>query len=272
MPHVTVNGATLFYEEQGEGPETICFAHGLLWSGDMFANQVEALKDQYRCITFDFRGQGRSEVTTIGYDMDTLTDDAAALIEKLVEGPVHFVGLSMGGFVAIRLAARYPHLVSSLTILESSAEEEPPESAAQYRRLNTVARWLGLGLVSNKVMDIMFGEAFMKDPGRSKQREEWRDRLVNNHRLGITRAVKGVIAREAVLDLLPQITVPTLIMVGNGDVATVPAKSELMHQHLTNSDLVIIPRAGHTSTVEEPEFVNKQMAAFLARLSATVDS
>ncbi len=83
MPIIRVNSATLYYEEHGTGPEIIVFAHGLLWSCRMFDEQVAALKDRYRCITFDFRGQGQSEVTRDGYDMETLYEDAAALIEAL---------------------------------------------------------------------------------------------------------------------------------------------------------------------------------------------
>ena len=91
------------YEDSGAGTsgETIVFAHGLIWSCRMFDVQVAALKDRYRCIAFDFRGQGQSGVTAFGYDMDTLTEDAAALIAALQVAPVHFAGLSMGGFVGL---------------------------------------------------------------------------------------------------------------------------------------------------------------------------
>src|SRR5262249_22014148 len=111
MPRIVVNGANLHYEDTGPGREPIVFAHGLLWSGRMFEAQVAALKGRYRCITFDFRGQGQSEITRSGYDMDTLADDARALIEALGIAPCHFLGLSMGGFVAMRLAARRPELI-----------------------------------------------------------------------------------------------------------------------------------------------------------------
>ena len=80
---LNANGADIYYEEHGTGSETIVFAHGLLWSGRMFGKQVHAFQDRYRCITFDFRGQGQSEITSSGYDMDTLTEDAAALIAAL---------------------------------------------------------------------------------------------------------------------------------------------------------------------------------------------
>src|SRR5262249_4732697 len=122
MPLRTVNGVRLNVEDVGTGPETIVFAHGLLWSGGMYAAQVKSLRDRYRCVTFDFRGQGQSEVTPGGYDMDTLTQDAKALIEDLGVAPVHFVGLSMGGFVGFRLAARHASLLRSLVILESAAD------------------------------------------------------------------------------------------------------------------------------------------------------
>jgi 3-oxoadipate enol-lactonase len=73
MPHLTLNGARLYYEDTGTGPETILFAHGLLWSGRLFDRLVAALQEHFRCITFDFRGQGQSQVTASGYDMDHCT-------------------------------------------------------------------------------------------------------------------------------------------------------------------------------------------------------
>src|SRR5450759_2079283 len=108
MPWMQINGAEIHYEEDGEGPETIAFAHGLLLSGRMFESQVRALRDRYRCVTFDFRGQGQSKVTASGYDMDSLADDAAGLIEALGGAPCHFVGLSLAGFVGMRVATRRP--------------------------------------------------------------------------------------------------------------------------------------------------------------------
>ena len=264
MPTMQVNGAAIYYEEHGAGSETIVFAHGLLWSGAMFANQVRAFQDRYRCITFDFRGQGRSEVTASGYDMNTLAEDAAALIENLDCAPCHFLGLSMGDFVGQRLAIRYAGLLKSLMLLETSADPEPNQQ--KYRLLNFIARWFGLRPVASRVMPILFGETFLNDPARTDERDAWRQRLLANHRIGITRAVEGVIYREGVYELLDQIETPTLIVVGDQDVATVPAKSERMHERIPGSQLVIIPGAGHTSTVEEPAAVNAALRAFLDSL------
>lgn len=263
MPSIELNGAKIYFEDHGQGEETIVFAHGLLWSGHMFAKQVEALQAQYRCITFDFRGQGQSEVTATGYDLDTLTADAAALIEALDIEPCHFAGLSMGGFVGLRLGARRPELIKSLILMETSADAEPAENLGRYKMLNFIARWFGIGVVASRVMPIMFGQTFLNDPHRAAEREAWRKRLMNNDRIGITRAVKGTIWRESVFDEISKIDKPTLIIVGEEDVATVPEKSRRIHSQIAGSKLVTIPRAGHTSTVEEPEAVNQAIKEFL---------
>ena len=174
MPALDLDGTRLHYTDEGSGEETIVFSHGLLMSGEMFADQVAHLKSRYRCITFDHRGQGKSQVTDDGYDMETLAADAARLIEALDAAPCHFAGLSMGGFVGMRLAIERPDLLRSLVLMETSADPEP--NAFRYRILNFVARWFGLGVVVNRVMPIMFGRSFLSDPAREALRNRWRDR------------------------------------------------------------------------------------------------
>ena len=267
MPHLKLNHANLYFEDHGAGPQTIVFGHGLLWSGAMFAAQIAALKDRYRCITIDWRGQGRSEITRDGYDMDTLTEDAAALIEQLGLAPCHYAGLSMGGFIGMRLAARRPELLRSLVLLETSADPEPEENIPKYRKLVFVSRWFGQALVADQVMPIMFGQKFLNDPTRTAQRAEWRAQLAANRKLGMARAATGVIERQGVHDEIARIALPTLVIVGDQDVATVPAKAERIHARIAHSQLVVIPGAGHTSTVEEPAAVNAALESFLARVS-----
>ncbi|MFC1530170.1 alpha/beta fold hydrolase [Gemmatimonadota bacterium] len=263
MPQIQINNAAIHYEESGTGPETIVFAHGFLWSGHMFHHQVETLKDQFRCITFDFRGQGRSEVTRSGYDIQFLTEDTATLIESLNCAPCHFVGLSMGGFVGMRLAIHHPELLKSLTLLETSADPETVHSLGQYRLLGFIARWFGLRIVANRVMPIMFGKKFLTDASRKQLKEEWRRRLISNKRLGVTRTLKGIIKRDGIHDQLKSIALPTLIVVGDQDVATPPEMAERIQAGIPASLLVTIPGAGHTSTVEEPDAVSTALRAFL---------
>jgi 3-oxoadipate enol-lactonase len=263
MATVNVNGVSIYYEEHGTGAQAIVFAHGLLMSGRMFERQIAAFRDRYRCIAFDFRGQGRSEIAPSGYDMDTVSEDAAALIEALDCGPCHFVGLSMGGFVGMRLAIRRPELLRSLILLETSADPEPEANVGRYRLLNVIARWFGLGVVASRVMPILFGRKFLDDPSRADERARWRALLLANDRVGITRAVTGVIERAGVSELLERITLPTLVVVGDQDVATVPEKAERIAAAIAGSRLVVLPGAGHSSSIEEPDAVNAAIAAFL---------
>lgn len=263
MPWLTLNGTSLYYEATGAGPEVVVFAHGLLWSGRMFAKQVAVLQKDFRCITFDFRGQGQSPVTATGYDLDTLTEDAADLIAALGGVPCHFVGLSMGGFVGMRLALRYPHLLKSLTLLGTSADAETTGNRRRYRLLAGLARWFGLGPLAGQLMPILFGQKFLKDPARAALRQAMQSALINNHRVGILRAVRGVMERASIHEAIRKIRVPTLIMVGDQDVATPPALSERIHTQIPGSRLVVIPGAGHTSTVEEPDVINAALLRFL---------
>ena len=266
MPHKEINGTEIYFEDTGGSGPVLLFSHGLLWSSKMFAEQVDHFKSAYRVITYDHRGQGRSAVAESGYDMDTLTEDALALMDTLGIDRFHFAGLSMGGFVGLRVARRAPARLRSLILLETSAQAEPKENVPRYRMLNMMVRLLGVGAVRKPVMKIMFGQSFLQDPDRKALRSKWERELTSNRR-SITRAVKGVIERKAVPpDELEQITCPNLIIVGEEDVATVPEKSAYMQRHIPNAKLVRIPRAGHTSTVEEPAAIIEAMEAFLAGL------
>lgn len=268
MPFLNVNGTRLYYEDTGGSGEPLVFSHGLLWSCRMFDKQVAALKDRYRCIAFDHRGQGQSDVWKVDtVDMETVYADAVGLIEQLGVGPCHFAGLSMGGFVGMRMAARRPDLLRSLILLETTADPEPEENVPRYKALNFTARWLGLRLVADRVMRIMFGRTFLEDPARSVERAEWRRRLVENRR-DIWRAVNGVIRRRGVYEELSRIKTPTLVLVGAEDVATVPAKAERIHAAVAGSKLVKLPRGGHTSSVEEPELMNAALVSFLEGVSS----
>ncbi|NMO16668.1 alpha/beta fold hydrolase [Pyxidicoccus fallax] len=263
MPMLSVNGTELYYEDTGGSGQPIVFSHGLLWSTRLYDPQVDALRGRYRCIAYDHRGQGRSAVPpTSVIDMETLYLDAVALIEKLGVGPCHFVGLSMGGFIGMRLAARRPDLLRSLVLMETSGDPEPLANVPRYTLLNLICRLAGVRPVADAVMRIMFGRTFLNDPNRAEERALWRARLMENRR-DIWRAVNGVIKRQAIAPELPNIRVPTLIVVGEEDVATVPAKAERLSQLIPGSRLVRLPRGGHSATVEEPSLVNAALGTFL---------
>ncbi|QAT81779.1 alpha/beta fold family hydrolase [Corallococcus coralloides] len=265
MPMRSVNGTRLYYEDTGGSGDVVLFSHGLLWSTRLFDPQVEALRGRFRCIAYDHRGQGQSDVPPeSAIDVETVYADAVALIESLGVAPVHFVGLSMGGFVGMRLAARRPDLLRSLVLLETSADPEPLVNVPRYTALNLIARYVGLGPVATPVMRIMFGTSFLTDPGRVEERALWRTRLTGNRR-DIYRAVNGVIQRKPIAEELPRIRTPTLVIVGEEDRATVPAKSERIHSLIPGSQLVRLSRGGHSASVEEPALVNAELAPFLTQ-------
>jgi 3-oxoadipate enol-lactonase len=263
MPKLRVNGTELYYEDTGGRGPAILFSHGLLWDTSLFAPQIAALKLRYRCVAYDHRGQGRSADSDLrAIDMDTLFADAVALIEALDLKPVHVCGLSMGGFVAMRLGARRPDLVRSLLLLDTSADPEPPANVLKFRLWNWIARCFGVGFLFDATMPIMFGKSTLSDPARATERDAWRRRLRSN-RPSLWRAVNGVIERPSVYHELSCITAPTLVMVGEEDTVTVPAKAERIAAAIAGAKLVRIPRAGHIATVEQPQAVTQAIGDFL---------
>ena len=263
MPMLRVNGTELYYEDTGGRGPAILFSHGLFWDSSLFAPQIRALKYRYRCVAYDHRGQGQSADSDLrAIDMDTLFADAVALIVALELEPVHVCGLSMGGFVAMRLGARRPDLVRSLLLLDTSADPEPPENVLKFRLGNWFARCFGVGLVVDATVPIMFGRSALSDPARAAERDAWRRRLRSNRR-SLWRAVNGVIERPSVYHELSSITAPTLVMVGEEDTVTVPAKAERIAAAIAGAKLVRIPRAGHIVTVERPKAVTQAIGDFL---------
>ncbi len=266
MPHLTVNGVSFYYEDTGGPDPAIVFSHGLLMSSRMFAAQIAALRDRFRCIAYDHRGQGQSsDPGGRSHDMDTCFRDAVAVIDGLDARPCHFVGLSMGGFVGMRLAARRPDLLYSLSLLETSAEPEPAENVPKYNMLGRVAGWFGTRWVVYRVMPILFGRSFMNDPAMAEERASWRREIASRPR-SIVRAVRGVIERAGVMDEITSIRVPTLVVVGEEDVATPPPKARRIHEHIPGSRLARIPAAGHSSTIEQPAAVTQVLSDFFATL------
>ena len=267
MATLAVNGTELYYEDTGPGSsgETIVFSHGLLWGTEQFAPQMAALRERYRCIAWDHRGQGRSAADwrqTIGIEL--VWQDAVALLEALDVGRVHFCGLSMGGFVGMRMAARRPDLVRSLILVETSSEQEPIANVARYRLLTRVVKYVGTWPVRERVAKIMLGKTILTERSRHMEVERFTDIMMR--RRDIWRAVNGVIDRAPIHDELARITAPTLIVVGDEDVATPRIKADKIAGAIDGAKLVAIPRAGHSSSIEEPGAVTAAIDAFLAAL------
>ncbi|NYI03928.1 alpha/beta fold hydrolase [Allostreptomyces psammosilenae] len=269
MPTLKVDDAVIAYTDTGppsgrpDAP-TVVFGHGLLFSGWMFHPQIAALRRRYRCVALDWRGQGATPATASGYDMDTLTDDATALIRALGGAPVHYVGLSMGGFVGQRLAARHGGLLRSLTLLNTSADAEDPSRLGRYRLLASAYRVGGIMLVRRQVLPLMFGPAFLGSRGSRPVIDEWTRRLRRPGRAGVRRAVLGVTDRAPVRAELGNIHLPTLVVAGADDRALPPAEAERIAAGVAGARLETLPATGHSSTLERPDAVTDLLRDFLA--------
>lgn len=262
MPSVRANGVALYYETSGSGAESVLMAHGLLMDQRMWDAQRAALAGRYRVIAYDHRGQGRSQARG-PYDMETLTVDAVALLHALDAAPCHFVGLSMGGFVGLRLAARHPELLRSLTLLDSSAEREPAAARRRFWLMTLAVRLVGVAPLIPQVLPLMFGTSTRADPAQAALVSVWATRLRALPRR-IVRPVQGVIRRRDVTAELATIRCPALVVVGEEDKTTPPHRAERIAAGIAGSRLVRLPRCGHSSALEAPAAVNRLLLEFLA--------
>ncbi len=266
MPNIEVNGTSLYYEDTGPGStgETIVFSHGLLWGTELFEPQIAALRDRYRCVAWDHRGQGKSAADPHRHciGMELVWQDAVALLEALGLTAVHFVGLSMGGFVGMRMAARRPDLVKTLILIETAYGPEPVENVGRYRLLTAIYRTLGPRVIQSRVAPIFLGKTIIGDA--SRKADVARFVKIMTRRRDIWKAINGVIDRAGIAQSeLARITAPTLVIVGDEDVATTPEKAQQIAAAIRGAKLVTIPRAGHSSTVEEPAAVTTAIDAFV---------
>jgi 3-oxoadipate enol-lactonase len=261
----SVNDTELRVEEIGSGEPTVVFSPNPFTNRALFADPVAALSSDYRCVRYDHRGQGESGfgVPQPSPDLlgtEGLYDDAVALLDQLGIDHCHWVGSSIGGFVGVRLAARHPDRIRSLTLVGFSTRRL---SRADLRQVDAMIRMvqagrrlgpLGsalLGRVTDQVMLNMFGPTFMSDPARTDARELWRERfmaLMVPEAAPMFRSVFGHPGTPP--ELLALVQAPTLIVAGGDELARFDeARDDLVEaeQVIPDARLVTIPGAGLAS-------------------------
>jgi pimeloyl-ACP methyl ester carboxylesterase len=241
-----------------------------MFDGRQYERQVAELRERYRCVTVDFRGQGRSTSARGNYGMDEQTADVIAVIRALQLAPVHLVGLSMGGFVGLRVAARRPELLRSLTLLNTSARRHQMSKVPLLLALTGIARIVGIGprLIVSAAERELYGRRFRDAPDRAGEREVWRRRWRAADRAPLARTMLAVLVRADVRQDLPHIVVPTLIIAGGDDASLPPYLAEEMHRLIPGSRLVVVPGVGHSTPIEDPETVTRVLQHFLDGLPA----
>src|SRR5262245_34877759 len=193
--------------------------------------------------------------------IDDYAGDVIDLLDHLHITDAVVLGLSMGGYVAFamqRLASNYIH---ALVLADTRPQADTPEGASNRVRLAQLARHRVVAAVVDDVMPKLLGET------------TWHERpaIVSEVRtLGLANSVSGVVGaldamrtRPDSTDVLATIHLPTLILVGAEDALTPPGEAEAMHKAVTGSTLVVVPDAGHLSSLENADVFNEALAKFL---------
>jgi 3-oxoadipate enol-lactonase len=255
----------LAYADEGPGP-VVMLLHGFPLSRAMWVDQLSGIGSIYRVIAPDLRGHGESPVPEGVYTMDAMADDVVELLETLeISGPVVVGGLSMGGYVALSLAARYPTRVRALMLMDTKAAPDTPE-AAQARE--AMAQAVIAADSAAPVVDAMLPRLFAKMTREQhpERVEPMKDVMSQTSPRGIAGALRGMAARPDRRADLPKIVVPALVLVGAEDVITPVAESKSMAEALPNARLEVISRAGHLAPYENPSDANAAILRFLKTL------
>ncbi|MCC7539207.1 MAG: alpha/beta fold hydrolase [Deltaproteobacteria bacterium] len=254
----------IFIEDQGSGP-AVALWPSLFTNGRMWHAQIQALSDTHRVISIDPPGHARSLVPRADYTMDDCVAAAAEVLDAVGERRVAWFGLSWGGMVGMRLALRHPERIVALGLLDTSARKEPAWNRIKYTVLaETLLR--PLGPVREMIDRLAVPELLGATTRRTNPTlaDQLGDSLSRLERKGALRAMRAVFSRDDVLGELSRIRVPTLVLVGEEDTATLPAESERIHAAILGSKLVKIPGAGHLAAIEAPDAVTHAMLDLLA--------
>ena len=267
MPDITIRGARLQYEETGAGPETILFIHGLMLASESWQAQREYFAQTHRVITYDLRGQGRSEHSKGGLGLDSLAEDAAELLHRLAPDGAHVVGFSMGAFIALRLGARHPALVRSLTLVGVSADAESWRKLPAYAAMIALVTLAGVGPLAPRMMQILFGRTILADPARADVIARWRA-VVDALPKSIVRAAAASALRRSVRDELAQITAPVLVIAGEEDQPVPLHHQRAVSAAIPGARIEQVPATGHAVMLEQTEWFNDRLARFIGGLAA----
>lgn len=265
MHMVTVGGIGLGYEEEGTGVPLVCL-HGFPLNHQMWREQLSGLSGHARVITPDLRGFGMSEVSVGTVTMEQLADDINGLLDALdINQPIVLCGLSMGGYVAWPFAKKYRQRLKGLILCDTRAVADTPEGVTNRERLAKLVRENGPDAAAAAMLPNLFAKKTIED--RDEIVQFVRQMMVSNQAEGVAAALLGMAARPDVRSWLPEITVPSLLIVGSEDKISTVDEMRQIAEAMPNAQLLEVPSAGHMSVLENPEPVNDAIIAFLRGLS-----
>ncbi len=258
MPTILINDMHMYYDRLGDG-EPLLFLHGLGSSSRDWELQTNYFSDRYQVITVDTRGHGRSGKPPGPYTIDLFTRDIVALHQVLDLGPMHVVGLSMGGMIAFQLAVDQPSLVHTLTIVNSGPALilNTLKLKLSFKKREWIVRLFGMRKMGKVLADTLLPESHQRDLHKT-----FIDRWAENDRKAYLNSLRALIG-WSVADRIHSIRCPTLIVSADQDYTPVAYKHAYAAA-ISSADVAVIKHSRHMSSIDQPEAFNRTLDEFLA--------
>jgi pimeloyl-ACP methyl ester carboxylesterase len=263
MPKAHVNGTDLHYRDGGNGKDVVLLLHAFPLNSGMWSRQMAALGKRHRVLAPDYRGLGKSGVSTEASTIELLAQDLRALLQEARVERAAVVGLSMGGYLAFELYRQAPALFRGIVLCDTRAKADDDEGKATREKFAKTALERGLGWVAEEMVPKLLRPH--PDPAIVK---EVRALVAEGTPAGVAAAQRGMARRPDSTPTLATISCPALVVVGAEDGLTPPAEAEKMAKGIPGAKLVKIPGAGHLSNVEAAEAFDAALEGFVAALPA----
>jgi 3-oxoadipate enol-lactonase len=259
MPFTENNGVKIYWEEDGKGAPLLLIM-GLGWPSYMWYRTKPLVAKQYRTITFDNRGAGRSDVPAGPYPIATMASDAAAVLDAAGVESAHLYGVSMGGMIAQEFALQYPKRAKSL-ILGCTAAGGPEAKRAAPEVIEVLTRQ---GMTPEEAARAINPYIYDKGTPPLGVEEDLKIRLQWTPTFdGYMAQLQGIMMWEA-YSRIAQIGVPTLVVHGETDQLVPAENGKLIAQRISRTKLVMIPHASHIYSTDQPEAAHGPVLEFLS--------
>ena len=262
MPDATINGLRIHYDLVGEG-EPVALLNGVMMTTQSWVLQTAALRRRHRCLLHDFRGQLLSDKPARPWSMGDHAQDLLALLDHLGLESCHLVGTSYGGEVGLIFAARWPERVRTLSVI-SSVSEVGPELDRVVSAWGEAALQAPETLYRVALPHNFSPEFIAANPQIVEQGGERLAACPPQFFAAFARLVDAFRDLDVTADL-DRISCPTLVLVGEKDALKPPRYSRLIAERIPDSELLLVPGAGHAVILERPEEVNAAILGFLAK-------
>jgi 3-oxoadipate enol-lactonase len=260
-----INNLFVSYNDEGEiGSPVIIFIHGFPFSKSMWNLQVESLKDKFRLIAYDIRGHGNSDTGNEDFSIDLFVTDLIRLMDALKIEKAILCGLSMGGYIALNAVEKYKERFYALILSDTQCFADSTE--AKEKRIKTIdsIRQNGVEKYAEESIRNLFAATSLIT--KVKEVAEIKTMIMKTSVQSLSNTLYALSVRRETCNILSDIKVPVLILVGSEDNITPPAAAAFMHEKTKGSTLKIIDKAGHLSNIENPEEFNLLIKEFLANL------